>query len=74
MTLQWSKWAARNVVITSDSVFVNCGTDFAECSYVEGFESQFVGPRIPGLYLVVRMNVYLRNVQTKIIIAFFVFL
>jgi hypothetical protein len=31
-TPQCSKWAAHNVVITSDSVFVNCGTDFAECS------------------------------------------
>jgi hypothetical protein len=74
MALQCSKWTARNVVITSDSVFVNCGTDFAECSYVEGFESQFIGPRIPSLYLVARMNVYLRNVQTKIIMIFFVFL
>lgn len=73
-TLQCSKWAARNIVITPDSVFINCGTDFAECSYVEGFESQFIGPRIPSLYLVARMNVYLRNVQTKVIIAFFVFL
>jgi hypothetical protein len=73
MTLQCSKWAARNVVITSDSVFVNCGADFAKCSYVEGFKSQFIGPRFPSLYLVVRMDVYLRNVQTKIIIVFFVF-
>jgi hypothetical protein len=73
MTLQCRKWAVPNVVIISDSVFVNCGTNFAECSYVEGFESQFIGPRIPSLYLVARMNVYLRNVQTKLIMVFFEF-
>lgn len=61
-------------MIRFDSVFVNFGADSAEYSYVVGFESQFIGSRVPSLYLAVRMNVYLRNVQTKIIIVFFVFL